>query len=224
MVMMTRKRIHKPTPSFAAKTLLSIIGRGKTILSLKRDQLLFSQGGPSDAVFYVLEGKVKLVVASPRGREAVVAVLGAAAFVGEACLSGQRVRTSTATSMGESTIVRIEKDTMIRVLHEEPVFSELFMSYLLSRNIRIEEDLLDQLFNSSEKRLARVLLLLAHFGKESKTEVIIPTISQQTLADMIGITRSKVSFFMNRFRKLGFVDNHGGLRVHSSLLDLVLHD
>jgi CRP/FNR family cyclic AMP-dependent transcriptional regulator len=225
MAMMTRKRINKPTPSFAAKTFLSIIDRGKKILTLKKNQILFSQGDPSDAVFYILEGKVKLTVVSLKGKEAVIAVLERGAFLGEACLTAQLVCMKTATSMGASRIVRIEKADMLRVLHEEPAFSELFMAYLLSRNIRIEEDLVDQLFNSSEKRLARVLLLLAHYGKESnKTELLTLKINQETLADMIGITQSKVSFFMNKFRKLGFIDNIGGLHVHSSLLKIVLQD
>jgi CRP/FNR family cyclic AMP-dependent transcriptional regulator len=225
MAMMTRKRINKPTPSFAAKTFLSIIDRGKKILTLKKNQILFSQGDDSDAVFYILEGKVKLTVVSQKGKEAVIAILERGAFLGEACLTAQLVCMKTATSMGASRIVRIEKADMLRVLHEEPAFSELFMAYLLSRNIRIEEDLVDQLFNSSEKRLARVLLLLAHYGKESnKTELLTLKINQETLADMIGIKQSKVSFFMNKFRKLGFIDNIGGLHVHSSLLNIVLQD
>jgi CRP/FNR family cyclic AMP-dependent transcriptional regulator len=226
--MMTRKQISKPTQSFTAKTLLSIIGRGgrgKKMLTLEKNQILFSQGEPSYAVFYILKGKVKLTVVSPKGKEAVIAVLERGAFLGEGCLTAQSVRMKTATSMGTSRIVRIEKAAMLRVLHEEPALSELFVAYLLSRNIRIEEDLVDQLFNSSEKRLARVLLLLARFGKESnKTELLTPKISQETLADMIGITRSKVSFYLNKFRNLGFIDNIGGLHVHSSLLNIVLQD
>jgi CRP-like cAMP-binding protein len=222
--MMTRKRINKPTPSAAAKTFLSIIGRRKKILTLKKNQILFSQWDPSNAVFFILEGKVKLTVVSQKGKEAVIAVLDSGAFLGEACLTAQLICMKTATSMGASRIVRIEKADMLRILHEEPAFSELFMAYLLSRNIRIEEDLVDQLFNSSEKRLARVLLLLAHYGKESKTEPIIPKISQETLADMVGTTRSRISFFMNKFQKLGFIDNIGGLHVHSSLLNIVLYD
>ncbi|MBI3802598.1 MAG: Crp/Fnr family transcriptional regulator [Nitrospirae bacterium] len=201
-----------------------MVGSGKRVLKAKKDQILFSQGDTSDAVFYIQEGKVKLIVVSPRGKEAVVAVLERGAFFGEACLTTQILRIATAISMGECKIVRIEKAAMVRVLHDEPIFSELFLAYLLCRNIRIEEDLVDQLFNSSEKRLARVLLLLAHFGKESKTEIIIPKISQETLADMIGTTRSRVSFFMNKFKKLGFIDSDNGLRVHSALLNIVLHD
>ena len=221
---MERKLINKRIPLFDAKAFLNTIGNGKTILKIKKKQILFSQGDASDAVFYILDGKVKLTVVSPKGKEAVVAVLEDAAFLGEACLTGQVVRIATATSLDHSTIIRIEKAAMVRVLHDEPVFSELFMGYLLSRNIRTEEDLVDQLFNSSEKRLARILLLLAHFGKESKTETIVPKISQETLADMVGTTRSRISFFMNKFKKLGFVDNNGGLNIHSSLLNLVLHD
>jgi CRP/FNR family cyclic AMP-dependent transcriptional regulator len=211
------------TIPFDSKTFLAIVGSGKTVLKVRKKQIIFAQGDAADAVFYILEGKVKLTVVSQKGKEAVVAVLERGAFLGEACLTAQPVRLATATSMDDATIVRIEKSAMIRVLHEEPTFSELFLSYLLSRNIRIEEDLVDQLFNSSEKRLARILLL-AHFGKESKTELIIPKISQETLAEMIGATRSRVSFFMNKFKKLGFIDNNGGLRVHSSLLNIVLHD
>jgi CRP-like cAMP-binding protein len=215
---------HKQTIQFDSKTFLTKVGSGKTILKSRKKQIIFSQGDAADAVFYLLEGRVKLTVISPKGKEAVVAILGRADFFGEACLAGQLVRIATATSMEDSTIVRIEKNAMIRVLHEEPTFSELFMSYLLSRNIRIEEDLVDQLFNSSEKRLARILLLLAHFGKESETEPIIPKISQETLADMVGTTRSRISFFMNKFRKLGLIDYNGGLKIHSSLLNIVLHD
>lgn len=225
--MVTRKQINKPTPSFAAKTFLSVVnreGRGKKILTLKKNQILFSQGDDSDAVFYILEGKVKLTVVSLKGKEAVIAVLERGAFLGEACLTAQLVRMKTATSMGASRVVRIEKTAMLRVLHDQPAFSELFMSYLLSRNLRIEEDLVDQLFNSSEKRLARVLLLLAHYGEDGQAESIIPKVSQEALADMIGITQSKVSFFMNKFRKLGFIDTVGGLNVHSSLLNIVLQD
>ncbi len=215
---------HKRTVPFNPKTFLAIVGSGKTILKSRKKQIIFSQGDPADAVFYIQEGKVKLTVISQKGKEAVVAILGRADFFGEASLAGQLVRIATATSMVDSTIARIEKNAMIRVLHEEPAFSELFMSYLLSRNVRIEEDLVDQLFNSSEKRLARILVLLAHFGKESKTESIVPKISQETLADMVGTTRSRISFFMNKFRKLGLIDYNGGLQIHSSLLNIILHD
>jgi CRP-like cAMP-binding protein len=216
---------RKQTIHFDSKTFLTKVGSGKTILKSRKKQIIFSQGDAADAVFYLLEGRVKLTVISPKGKEAVVAILGRADFFGEACLAGQLVRIATATSMEDSTIVRIEKSAMIHVLHEEPTFSELFMSYLLSRNIRIEEDLVDQLFNSSEKRLARILLLLAHFGKESNNvDLLIPKISQETLADMVGTTRSRVSMFMNKFRKLGFIEYNGGLKIHSSLLNIVLHD
>ena len=212
------------TTSFNPKTFLATIGSGKTILPCRKNQLIFSQGDAADAVFYIQEGKVKLTVLSRRGKEAVVAILEHAAFFSEACLAGQLVHLSTATTLEPSTIVRIDKPAMIRVLHDEPTFAELFTSYLLARNIRIQEDLVDQLFNSSEKRLARVLLLLAHFGKEGKPEPVIPKLSQETLADMIGTTRSRVSFFLNKFRKLGFLDYNGGMHVHSSLLNIVLHD
>lgn len=216
---MARKR----SVPFNTKTFLTIVGRGKTVLKHPKKQRIFSQGDAADAVFYIQTGKVKLTVVSAKGKEAVVAILGRADFFGEGCLAGQTVRMATATAMEEASIVRIEKSAMIRVLHEEPSFSELFMSYLLSRNIRIEEDLVDQLFNSSEKRLARLLLLLAHFGKEGKEEVIIPKISQETLAEMVGTTRSRVSFFMNKFKKLGLIKYNGGLHVHSALLNVILH-
>ena len=217
---MGRKRI---TP-FNPKTFLTQVGRGKTILPVRKKQILFSQGDAADAVFYVQEGRVKLTVVSSQGREAVVAILGAGDFVGESCLAGQPLRLATATSLEHSTVVRIDKTAIIRVLHDEPTFAELFISHLLSRNVRIQEDLVDQLFNSAEKRLARVLLLLAHFGKEGKPEPVIAQVSQETLAEMIGTTRSRVSFFMNKFRKLGFLEYNGGLHIHSSLLNIVLHD
>lgn len=217
---MGRKRI---TP-FNPKTFLTQVGRGKTILPVRKKQILFSQGDAADAVFYIQEGRVKLTVVSSQGREAVVAILGAGDFVGESCLAGQPLRLATATSLEHSTVVRIDKTAIIRVLHDEPTFAELFISHLLSRNVRIQEDLVDQLFNSAEKRLARVLLLLAHFGKEGKPEPVIAQVSQETLAEMIGTTRSRVSFFMNKFRKLGFLEYNGGLHIHSSLLNIVLHD
>jgi CRP/FNR family transcriptional regulator, cyclic AMP receptor protein len=199
-------------------------GNGRTELTFPKKQILFSQGDAADAVFYIQAGKVKLTVASQEGKEAVVTILERGAFLGESCLAGQTVRTETATAMEDSTLVRIGIDTMIQLLHEEPAFAELFMSYLLAHNIRIQEDLVDQLFNSSEKRLARILLLLAHFGKEGKPEAVIPKISQETLAEMVGTTRSRVSFFMNKFRKLGFIEYNKKLHVHSSLLNIVLHD
>ena len=214
----------KPSPAFDPQSFLSTIGSGKTLLVAKKNQTLFSQGDAADAVFYVQSGRVKLSVLSGQGKEAVVAILEQGSFFGEPCLAGQPLRLATATALDASTIVRIQKDAIIRVLHHEPAFAELFLAYLLSRNIRIQEDLVDQLFNSSEKRLARVLLLLAHFGKEAKPEPVIQKISQETLAEMIGTTRSRVSFFMNKFRKLGFLDYNGGFHVHSSLLNVVLHD
>ncbi len=179
---------------------------------------------PADAVFYIEKGKVKLTVLSTRGKEAVVAILGSGDFFGEGCLAGQPLRMATATAMTECSILRLQKETMVRMLHNEPALSELFMAYLLSRNVRIEEDLVDQLFNSSEKRLARILLLLTRFGKDGQHEPVVPKISQETLAEMVGTTRSRVSFFMNKFRKLGFIEYNGGLNVHSSLLNIVLHD
>ena len=218
---MGRKRA---TP-FDAKTFLAIVDGGKHILKCRKKQALFSQGESADAVFYIIAGKVKLTVLSSKGKEAVIAIQGKGEFFGEACLTGQLVRTASATALEESTVMRIDKATMIRILREESSFAELFISHLLSRNIRIEEDLVDQLFDSSEKRLARILLLLAHFGKESKVEeLIVPKISQETLADMVGTTRSRVSFFLNKFRKLGFIDYNGGLRIRSSLLNIVLLD
>jgi CRP/FNR family transcriptional regulator, cyclic AMP receptor protein len=199
--------------------------RGGTSKGYQKNQTVFSQGSPADAVFYIEKGKVKLTVLSARGKEAVVAILGNGDFFGEGCLAGQPLRMATAASITECSILRVQKETMIRMLHNEPAWSERFMGYLLSRNVRIEEDLVDQLFNSSEKRLARILLLLTRFGKDGKQEHVVPKISQETLADMVGTTRSRVSFFMNKFRKLGFVDyNGGGLQVHSSLLTVVLHD
>jgi CRP-like cAMP-binding protein len=221
---MPGKRVNKRVSLFGLEAFLTIAGSGKRVLKVKKDQILFSQGDASDALFYILTGKVKLIAASTRGKEALFAVLGRAHFFGEACLSAQQVRIGTATSMAESRIIRIEKATMVRVLREEPAFFALFMSYMLSRNIRIEEDLVDHLFNSSEKRLAHILLLLAHFGEETKTDAVIPKISQEALAGMIGISRSKIGFFMNKFKKRGFIDNLGGLHVHGSLLNILLHD
>jgi len=217
---MARKRL----PAFNPQTFLSKVGSGKTNLTPHKKQVLYSQGDAADAVFYIQGGRVKLTVVSQQGREAVVAILERGSFLGESCLAGQTVRTATATALEDSSIVRIDKGAMIRVLHDEPTFAELFMSYLLAQTIRIQEDLVDQLFNSSEKRLARILLLMAHFGKEGKPEPVIAKVSQEMLAEMIGTTRSRVSFFMNKFRKLGFIEYNGGLHVHSSLLSIVLHD
>ena len=190
----------------------------------RKDQIVFSQGDPADAVFYIQKGKVKVTVVSEQGKEAVVAILGTNEFFGEGCLAGQPRRIATVAAMTDSIIMRLEKAAIVRVIHEEPAFSEMFIAHLLARTIRVEADLVDQLFNSSEKRLARLLLLLANFGKEGKPEPIIAKISQETLAEMIGTTRSRVSFFMNKFRKLGFIDYNGGIEVHSSLLNVVLHD
>lgn len=215
---------QKPTTPFNPKTFLTKVWSGKTILKSPKNHIIFSQGDMADAVFYVQSGRVKLTVVSQQGKEAVVAILEPASFFGEACLAGESLRMATTTALENSTIVRIEKQAMMDVLHKEPAFSELFMGYLLSRNIRIQEDLVDQLFNSSEKRLARVLLLLAHFGKDKQPEAAIAKISQETLAEMVGTTRSRVSFFLNKFRKLGFIEYNGELHVHSSLLNVVLHD
>jgi CRP/FNR family cyclic AMP-dependent transcriptional regulator len=209
---------------FSPQKFLAQVGKGKKTLTCPKKRIIFSQGDAADAVFYLQTGQVKLTVISSQGEEAIVAMLEPGSFFGEGCLAGQLVCMVTATAVGNSVLVRIDKQAMIRVLHDEPSFSELFLTYLLSRNIRIQEDLVDQLFNSSEKRLARVLLLLAHFGKEGKADAIIPKISQDMLAEMIGTTRSRVSFFMNKFRKLGFLEYNGGLHVHSSLLNVVLHD
>jgi len=212
------------TALFNPQLFLTKVGKGKTSLLPLKKQRLFSQGEAAEAVFYVQSGKVKLTVVSQQGKEAVVGILEQGAFVGESCLGGQEIRTATATAVEDCSIVRIEKNAMVRVLHEEPTFAKLFMDYLLAHSMRIEEDLVDHLFNSSEKRLARVLLLLAHFGKEGKPETVIAKISQETLAEMIGTTRSRVSFFMNKFRNLGFIDYNGEMHVHSSLLNVVLHD
>ena len=209
---------------FNVKRFLSQIGGGKTLLACRKKQILFSQGDVADSVFYIQAGRVKLSVVSQRGKEAVIALMDAGSFFGEGCLAGKLVRLTSATVVDESTIVRIDKQVMIHVLGNEPTFSSIFLEYILARNLRIQEDLVDQLFNSSEKRLARVLLLLAHFGKEGKPEPVIAKVSQEMLAEMIGTTRSRVNFFMNKFRKLGFLEYNGGLHVHSSLLNIVLHD
>jgi CRP-like cAMP-binding protein len=210
--------------SFDPKRFLAKVGKGKTISKYRKDQIVFSQGQVADAIFYIQQGKVKLTVVSEQGKEAVVAILEPGQFFGEGCLNGHPLRMGSTRAMDECVITRLEKATMIATIHNEPEFSELFMTYLLTRNSRIEEDLIDQLFNSSEKRLARLLLLLANFGKEGKPEPIVGKFSQETLAEMIGTTRSRVSFFMNRFRKLGFIEYNGKLEVHNSLLNVVLHD
>jgi CRP-like cAMP-binding protein len=200
------------------------VGDGKAILNYLKKQIIFSQGEIADAVFYIQHGNVKLVVVSEHGKEAVVAILGPGHFFGEGCLNGHPLRIATARAVDECVITRLEKATMIATIHKEPEFSELFMSYLLARNSRVEEDLIDQLFNSSEKRLARLLLLLANFGKDGRPEPIVGKFSQETLAEMIGTTRSRVSNFMNKFRDLGFISYNGSIEVHSSLLTVLLHD
>jgi len=209
---------------FDAKIFLATANDGRSLSKYRRNKVIFSQGELADAVFYIQKGQVKITVVSEQGKEAVVAVLGPDEFCGEGCLTGQPLRMATATAMTECEIMRLEKATIIRVLHEEPAFSEMFVSHLLERTIRVEADLVDQLFNSSEKRLARALLLLANFGKEGRPEPILAKISQETLAEMIGTTRARVSFFMNKFRKLGLINYNGHLEVHSSLLNVVLHD
>ncbi len=215
--------INRPLP-FSPKAFLAKVGEGRSIATYKKDQVIFSQGDPADSVFYVQKGKVKVAVVSEQGKEAVIAVLASNDFVGEGCLAGQALRIASATAMTDSVIARLEKAAILRVIHQEPEFSEMFIAHLLGRSIRVEADLVDQLFNSSEKRLARLLLLLANFGKESQPEPVIAKISQETLAEMIGTTRSRVSFFMNKFRNLGFIDYNGGIEVHSSLLSVILHD
>jgi CRP/FNR family cyclic AMP-dependent transcriptional regulator len=209
---------------FDPKAFLSKVGAGKTILKFKKNQHVFKQGDVADAVFYIQEGSVKLTVLSEQGKEAVVGILGPRQFFGEGCLNGHPLRIATTTAMEECVLTSITKEAMIATLHTEPKFSELFMAYLLTRNSRIEEDLIDQLFNSSERRLARLLLLLAHFGKEGRPQPILLDMSQETLAEMIGTTRSRVSYFMNKFRKLGFISYNGKIEVHNSLLDAVLHE
>jgi CRP/FNR family cyclic AMP-dependent transcriptional regulator len=213
-----------PKAAFDPKVFLAKVGKGRTLADYKKNQRIFLQGDPADAIFYIQAGKIKLTVVSKQGKEAVVAILGADDFFGEGCLAGQALRMASAAAMSDCSIMRLEKPGVVRLLNHEPAFSELFLRYLLSRNIRIEEDLVDLLFNSSEKRLARVLLLMAKFGKDGQVESVIPKVSQETLAEIVGTTRSRVSFFMNRFRKLGFLDYNGGLEVHSSLLNVVLHD
>jgi CRP/FNR family cyclic AMP-dependent transcriptional regulator len=203
---------------------LSKVGAGKTILKFQKNQHVFEQGGVADAVFYIQEGSVKLTVLSEQGKEAVVGILGPGQFFGEGCLNGHPLRIATTTAMEECVITSISKEAMIATLRNEPKFSELFMAYLLTRNSRVEEDLIDQLFNSSEKRLARLLLLLAHFGKEGKPQPILLDMSQETLAEMIGTTRSRVSYFMNKFRKLGLISYNGKIEVHNSLLNAVLRE
>jgi CRP/FNR family transcriptional regulator, cyclic AMP receptor protein len=219
---------ERGTALFDPKDFLARIGEGRSIGKYRKGQIVFSQGDPADAVFYIQKGKAKLTVVSEQGKEAVIAILGVGEFFGEGCLAGQAQRIATVTAMTDAVIARLEKPAIVQVIHQEPAFSEMFIAHLLGRTIRVEADLVDQLFNSSEKRLARMLLLLANFGKEAKPEPIIAKISQETLAEMIGTTRSRVSFFMNKFRKLGFIAYNGGIEqgieVHSSLLNVILHD
>lgn len=226
--LMASPRLASTSGRFDPNAFLNTIGEGRKNLTFANKQAVFAQGDAADAVFYIQKGKVKLTVVSAAGREATLGMLGAGYFFGEGALAGQALRMGSAAAMTDCEIQRIDKKAMMDALHRDPAFSELFVSYLLARNIRYEEDLVDQLFNSSEKRLARVLLLLAHFGKEGVPETVVPKISQESLAEMVGTTRSRVSFFMNRFRKLGFVNYSGGpdggLQVHSSLLSVVLHD
>ena len=209
---------------FDPNKFLATVGEGREIIMFRKKHTLFSQGEVCDAVFYLQSGKVKLTVVSTNGKEATLGILGAGDFFGEGCLIGQTLRMTTATAVTEGAVLRVDKKSMMRVLHEERLFADTFVRYLLKQNIRREEDLVDQLFNSSEKRLARVLLLLAHIGKEGTPETIIPQISQETLAEMVGTTRPRVNFFMNKFKKLGFIDYNGGLQVRSSLLNVILHD
>jgi len=220
------RKTARKTRDFDPRKFLATIGEGRTVVTVPKKQTIFSQGDAADAVFYIQEGKVRLTVVSKNGKEATLGILNEGEFFGEGGLAGQSLRMGSASAMTDCELLRIDKKAMTLALHREHTFSDLFVAYLLARNIRYEEDLVDQLFNSSEKRLARILLLLAHFGKDGVPETVIPKISQETLAEMIGTTRSRVSFFMNRFRRLGFLDYKGGsgLQVHSSLLNVVLHD
>jgi CRP/FNR family transcriptional regulator, cyclic AMP receptor protein len=222
---MTPVVASKEVSKFDPKTFLSTIKGGRKIETFPKKQTIFAQGDSSDSVFYIQKGKVKLTVVSQIGKEATIGILNEGDFFGEGCLAGQPLRLGSATAMTDCSVMKIAKKSMVEVLHREHEFSDMFVKYLLARNVRYEEDLVDQLFNSSEKRLARILLLLAQFGKEGKPETVIPKMSQESLAEMVGTTRSRVSFFMNRFREMGFVDYDGsGLQVHSSLLNVVLHD
>jgi CRP/FNR family cyclic AMP-dependent transcriptional regulator len=214
----------KKDRGFDPTTFLATIGEGRKSLVVARKQAIFAQGDAADAVFYIQKGKVRLTVVSKTGKEATIGIVGDRNFFGEGSLAGQALRMGSAAAMTECQLLRIDKKAMMEVLHREHALSDMFVAYLLARNIRYEEDLVDQLFNSSEKRLARVLLMLAHFGKEGVPETVVPKISQETLAEMVGTTRSRVSFFMNRFRKLGFIEYNGGLSVHRSLLNIVLVD
>lgn len=212
------------TREFDVKAFLAKIGKGRKIVRVRKKQRIYAQGAPCDALFYIQKGKIKLTVVSKAGKEATIAILNAGDFFGEGGLAGQTRRIGSADAMDDCDLMRIEREAMLRALHRENKLSDMFVAYLLTRNIRYEADLVDQLFNSSEKRLARTLLLLAQFGKEGKPESVIPKISQETLAEMVGTTRSRVSFFMNRFRKLGFIKYNGELEIHSSLLNVILHE
>jgi CRP/FNR family transcriptional regulator, cyclic AMP receptor protein len=214
----------KSKPKFDPKVFLAKADGGITVSKYGKGQVVFTQGEPADSIFYILEGRIKIAVVSAQGKEAVIAFLKAGDFIGEGCLTGRPRRLSTARALTDSVVTRVDRSTMARLLRDEPSFSELFTTHLLSRTIRVEEDLIDQLFNSSEKRLARALLLLANFGKDGKPEPVIAKVSQETLADMVGTTRSRVSHFMNKFRELGYINYNGDLEVHSSLLDAVLHE
>ncbi len=216
--------MSKAVQKFDSESFLASVGIGRSTEKFQRGRAVFRQGDGADAVFYIQKGKVQITVVSEQGKEGVIAILEAGEFFGEGCLAGQPLHMATASAMGESAIVRIEKEEMIRVLREQPAFSQLFMAFLLSRNVQIEADLVDQLFNSSEKRLARVLLLLAHFGKDGRMEPVIPQINQEILAARVGTTRSRINYFMNKFRKLGFIEYNGTLKVHSSLLNVIVHD
>lgn len=221
---MKKRLLPTKTRAFDPSIFLATIGKGRKLITSPKNKAIFAQGDKADAVFYVQKGRVKLTVVSKAGKEATIGIVTAGNFFGEGALAGQAVRMGSASAMTECELMRVEKKSMMEALHREHSFSDMFVGYLLARNIRYEEDLVDQLFNSSEKRLARVLLLLAHFGKAGSSDTPIPNISQETLAQMVGTTRSRVSFFMNRFRKLGFVRYNGGINVHSSLLSVVLHD
>jgi CRP/FNR family transcriptional regulator, cyclic AMP receptor protein len=220
------KKAPKPVhaPPFDAKLFLATVGAGRTNVKYRPKQIIFRQGDPADAVFYIEKGGVRISVVSDQGKEGVLAMLRAGEFFGEGCLAGQEVHMASATTVGDTIVVRIDKATMVRVLHEQPELSAMFMAFLLSRNIQVEADLVDQLFNSSERRLARLLLLLANFGKDGKLETVVPKISQEILASKVGTTRSRINFFMNKFRKLGLIEYNGELKVHSSLLNVIVHD
>ena len=218
------RQVEEAAPRFDSRTFLMSVGAGRSSAILQPKEMVFRQGDPADAVYYIEAGKIQLTVVSEHGKEGVIAMLEPGEFFGEGFIAGQPFRMASASATARSTIVRIEKAAMIRVLHEEPAISEMFTTFLLLRNIQIEADLVDHLFNSSERRLARLLLLLANFGKEGKMETIIPAISQEVLAAKVGTTRPRISYFMNKFRKLGFIEYNGGLKIHTSLLNVIVHD